>query len=141
MYKGAGSMPAHSSGRLRWGVIVPLGLVLLGAVAFLGYAASRPAGPRRYVIPPDQGAAIASAVTSFQKDTGTFPRTLEELVPKYLAVVPERKRAAPGLVYQGYPDERYPERGFARLYVEMTTIEYYPAAHYDFSDGTWHVDS
>ncbi|MEI6392587.1 MAG: hypothetical protein WCT12_15960 [Verrucomicrobiota bacterium] len=81
-------MSMHLSSRLRTVLMVSGALLLLGVCGVIGLRLmfSR---TREFRAQARAGQPILRAIEAFRKQTGSYPASLADLAPKYLAVVPE----------------------------------------------------
>lgn len=80
-----------------------------------------------------RGVVICRNIGKYRCDHGVYPSTLEVLVPRYLALIPE-----PGC---GDPAWRYAVGGGGQFYILSFGVnDYYPCCFWDSRDSQWHED-
>ena len=74
--------PSRFGGHRQWSLAAVAVLMLAATLGSIRWNASRA---------QEQGQAIARACENFKAQSGQYPETLEQLVPKYLAAIPPGK--------------------------------------------------
>ena len=65
-------------------------VALVAAALLTGCSkSSEPGANTAAITPADNFAALKQAIQTFNKQEGHYPKTLDELVPKYLAKIPD----------------------------------------------------
>lgn len=88
-----------------------------------------------------RGARIVEGLAAYERETGTYPTRLEDLVPEYLPAVEPPLWGLQRWRYRTYmPEAPVQPQDSSALYFQLSVAadpSGYPVLYYDFATGRW----